>query len=467
MKQSLSRKITSIIVLTVLIAVGLVSFFSSYNIHNRFKEYIIEKQNQTINQIIAQVSLQYDIDTHSWNQDKVHEVGMIALSSGYIIKVYDNDSVSVWDAEAWDMSACVQLINDVTHRMLSSFPSQEGAFASTDYLLEYQNENVGKLTISHYGPFFYQEDDLVFINQLQLILLIIAMVSILSSVLVGLHFAKTYTKPLLITIDATKNIASGHYESKIEDTSNILEVSELIDSVNHLSKSLSQQDHIKRQISADVAHELRTPLSTLQIMVEAMLDGIISSDQKRIKSIHDEIIRLTNIVKDLEQLNQVEIFAKELDYQTFDIKELILECVSSLEIMQNEKHIVTHVNSDSIIIEADKARLNQVMYNLIVNAYKYSDEHSQLTINVQSNDAYITLIIMDTGIGIPEDSIPYLFERFYRVDSSRSRESGGSGIGLTIVKQFVEAHHGNIEVESEVGVGSTFTIVLPKRKQVK
>jgi len=157
MKQSLSRKITSIIVLTVLIAVGLVSFFSSYNIHNRFKEYIIEKQNQTINQIIAQVSLQYDIDTHSWNQDKVHEVGMIALSSGYIIKVYDNDSVSVWDAEAWDMSACVQLINDVTHRMLSSFPSQEGAFASTDYLLEYQSENVGKLTISHYGPFFYKK----------------------------------------------------------------------------------------------------------------------------------------------------------------------------------------------------------------------------------------------------------------------------------------------------------------------
>jgi len=461
MKQSLSRKLTSVIVLTVLVAVGLVSSISSYFIHDRFKDYIIDKQTQTINQIIAQVSLQYDVNRSSWDNEKVHEVGMLALYSGYIIKVYDNENISIWDAEVWDMSACVQLINDISHRMLTQFPTQKGEFVSYDYLLEYKNTDVGKVTISYFGPYFYQEDDVIFINQLQSVLLIIALISILSSVVVGVLFAKTLSRPILKTIDATKNIAQGHYGSEIEYKTNINEVSELIDSINHLSINLYEQDRIKKQITSDVAHELRTPLSTLQISVEAIMDGIIKMDDNRLKSIHDEILRLTRIVKDLEQLTQIEQLTNKLELTEFDINELIKECLKSLEFKQTSQSISIELNSIPLNIQADRSRIYQVLYNLILNAYNYSNENAKLKINVNQLDKNIVIQITDTGIGIPEESLPYIFERFYRVDSSRTRESGGSGIGLTIVKQLIEAHKGTIKVESELNVGSTFTIILP------
>lgn len=461
MKQTLSRRLTSVILLTVLIAVGLVSFFSSYFIHHQFEDYIIEKQTQTINQIVGQASLQYNTNTNSWDQEKVHEVGMYALSSGYIIKVYDKENNSIWDAEVWDMSACVQLMNDITHRMLNQFPSQEGRFISNDYLLEYKGSDIGKVTISYYGPYFYQVDDLNFINQLQSILLIIALISILSSVFVGIYFARTLTRPILKTIDATKNIASGHYNYSIDDHTNITEVSELIESINYLSKTLNEQDRIKKQITSDVAHELRTPLSTLLINIEAVRDGLVELDANRLKSLYDEVLRLTNIVKDLEQLNKLEVSSQKLDYQEFDIKELLAECIQSLEFKLKEKDINVLLNVNSSNISADRNRLYQVFYNLILNACLYSNTSSQIIINGEKKDHYITIEIKDNGIGIPEESLSYIFERFYRVDSSRNRDSGGSGIGLTIVKQFVEAHEGRVEVESEVNVGTTFTIILP------
>ena len=464
MKQSLSRKLTSVILLTVLIAVGLVSFSSSYFIHDQFKGYIIEKQTQTINQIVAQASLQYNTSTESWDQEKVHEVGMYALYSGYIIKVYDKENNSIWDAEVWDMSACVQLINDITHRMLNQFPAQEGKFISRDYLLEYKGSDVGKITISYFGPYFYQVDDLKFINQLQVILLIIAMISILSSVFVGIYFAKTLTRPILKTIDATKSIASGHYDYSIDYRTNITEVSELIDSINYLSKTLNEQDRIKKQITSDVAHELRTPLSTLLLNIEAVRDGLVDLDSNRLKSLYDEVLRLTSIVKDLEQLNKIEVSSQKLDYQMFDIKELLIECINSLNVKLDEKNIDVILKVESNQIEGDRNRLYQVFYNLILNACLYSNQNSQVFITSEIKDHYITIEVKDNGIGIPEESLPYIFERFYRVDSSRNRDSGGSGIGLTIVKQFVEAHEGRVEVESQLNVGTTFTIILPIKK---
>jgi len=386
---------------------------------------------------------------------------MLALYSGYIIKVYDNEGISIWDAEVWDMSACVQLINDISHRMLTQFPTQKGEFVAYDYLLEYKNTDVGRVTISYFGPYFYQEDDVIFINQLQSVLLVIALISILSSVVVGIFFAKTLSKPILKTIVATKNIAQGHYGDEIEYKTNITEVSELIESINHLSISLNEQDRIKKQITSDVAHELRTPLSTLQISVEAMLDGIIVMDENRLKSIHDEILRLTKIVKDLEQLTQIEQLSNKLDLTNFDLSELINECIKSLDIKRRDKSIKVNFKYELITIEGDRNRLYQVFYNLILNAYNYSNVDSTLKIELINKGKEVVVELKDTGIGIPEDSLPFIFERFYRVDSSRTRESGGSGIGLTIVKQFIESHGGSIDVESELNVGTTFTIILP------
>ena len=183
-------------------------------------------------------------------------------------------------------------------------------------------------------------------------------------------------------------------------------------------------------------------------------------DDNRLKSIHDEILRLTKIVKDLEQLTKIKQVSK-LELSTFNLNELINECLVSLDIKRNEKTIDVQMLGDLLNIEADRNRLYQVFYNLIVNSYNYSNPNSTLTIETIDKGKEVVIIVKDTGIGIPEESLPFIFERFYRVDSSRSRESGGSGIGLTLVKQFIEAHDGSIEVESEINVGTTFSIILP------
>lgn len=460
MKQTLRRQLTSSIVLTVLIAVSFVSLFSSVIIHDHFNGYIEAKQKQTIQQLVAQVAQQYDVETNRWDVENIHEIGMVALYSGYIIKVNDDEGRIIWDAELEDMSACVSIVDDVTQRMLNQFPSQSGSFSDNLYPLAIHDVRIGIVNIRHYGPVFYSVEDERFINQVQQMLWIIALSSILLSIFVGLHLAKTLSRPLTKTIDQASLIAQGNYGGLIEDDSNIEEVRSLITAVNHLSTTLADQDRLKRQLTSDVAHELRTPLSTLEISVEAALEGILVMDQQRMQGLLDEIQRLTKIVKDLDQVNRVEAFQR-LNQSSFDLKDLMEEVVRALEVQSQKKYIAVTLKGELLSVDGDRDRLMQVFYNLILNALNYSNPKSKIEIKWQKLDESIEIVIVDEGIGIPEKDIPYIFDRFYRVESSRDRIRGGSGIGLTIVKRVIDAHKGMIKVTSTENVGTTFTITLP------
>lgn len=460
MKQTLRRQLTSSIVLTVLIAVSFVSLFSSVIIHDHFNGYIEAKQKQTIQQLVAQVAQQYDVETNRWDVENIHEIGMVALYSGYIIKVNDDEGRIIWDAELEDMSACVSIVDDVTQRMLNQFPSQSGSFSDNLYPLAIHDVRIGIVNIRHYGPVFYSVEDERFINQVQQMLWIIALSSILLSIFVGLHLAKTLSRPLTKTIDQTSLIAQGNYGGLIEDDSNIEEVRSLITAVNHLSTTLADQDRLKRQLTSDVTHELRTPLSTLEISVEAALEGILVMDQQRMQGLLDEIQRLTKIVKDLDQVNRVEAFQR-LNQSSFDLKDLMEEVVRALEVQSQKKYIAVTLKGELLSVDGDRDRLMQVFYNLILNALNYSNPKSKIEIKWQKLDESIEIVIVDEGIGIPEKDIPYIFDRFYRVESSRDRIRGGSGIGLTIVKRVIDAHKGMIKVTSTENVGTTFTITLP------
>ena len=460
MKRTLRRQLTSTIVLTVLIAVSLVSLFSSFIIHDHFKAYIESKQSQTINQMVAQIAQQYEVEEERWDVDTIHEIGMVALYSGYIIHVNDNLGRLVWDAELEDMSACVSIADDVTERMLKQFPSQNGSFSDNPYPLTVQDEIIGTVNIRHYGPVFYSLEDERFINQVQQMLWIIALSSILLSSFVGLHLAKSLSRPITKSIKQTATIAEGNYGGQIEDESTIDEVRSLIAAVNHLSTTLADQDRLKKQLTSDVAHELRTPLSTLEISMEAARDGILPMDQKRMQSLLDEVQRLSKIVKDLDQLNRIEEIQR-LNISPFDLGTLLKDVVAALEIQAESKSIKITLSGEQIQMHGDRDRLNQVFYNLVLNALNYSNPNANIEIRWKQTSDTAQIIIKDEGIGIPEKDIPYIFDRFYRVESARDRIRGGSGIGLTIVKRFIEAHKGSIKVVSEENTGTTFTITLP------
>lgn len=462
MMGSLRSRLTLSFAAVALVLIAVISSLSSYFINQQFKDYITKQQQSSINEIVYSLGQQFNPNTKTWNVEYVHTIGMYALYDGYIIKVYDNNNLSVWDAEIWDMSTCVQIKEDITHKMLSKFPGSNGKFSDTNYSIELTGQQIGRVNVTYFGPYFYSDNDFNFINQLSSLLLLVAAVSLLVSIVLGYLIAKRISKPILTTILATEQISQGDYKIRIHDKSKLTEVDNLIESVNQLASSLDKQESLKKQLTSDVAHELRTPLTTLRITIEAMMDGILEPSPERLKSSYDEVLRITNIVKDLESLAILEDGNLKLDKTSVDLPDLTHQVIKKLEHQIKEKDMKVSISGSCSNVQVDPARMTQVIINLLTNAIKYMQPKGSIRIEFSETEQDVMMKIIDNGSGISHDELPYIFERFYRADKSRNRSTGGSGIGLTIVKSIILAHHGSIEVQSELGQGSTFTVVLSK-----
>ena len=445
-----------------LFLIAFISSLSSYFINQQFKLYITKQQQAFIHELIYSLGQQYDTETKSWNVDTVHTIGMYALYDGYILKVYDEMNQSVWDAEVWDMSTCIQIKDDITHSMLSKFPDSEGKFSSVDYSIVLSSTQIGRVNISYYGPYFYSENDFDFLNRLSSILLLVGLFALLLSLILGYIIARRISKPILTTIKATEQISKGEYKIRINEQSKLTEVDHLIESVNQLAVSLDKQESLKKKLTTDVAHELRTPLTTLRLNIEAMIEGLIEPSTERLKSSHEEILRIASIVTDLEKLTIIEDENLKLDKTEVDLMALSQQVVHQLQRQITEKEMVISIKGFCSKVRADASRMTQVLINLLTNALKYTPNQGMIDIVLSENEREVILSVVDNVSGIEEEDLPYIFERFYRADKSRNRLTGGSGIGLTIVKSIVLAHGGHIDVQSEIGKGSTFSVSLPK-----
>jgi len=462
MKGSLRSRLTLSIAAVALVLIAIISSLSSYFINQQFKQYITKQQQASINEIVYSLGQQYNPETKTWNVEYVHTIGMYALYDGYIIKVYDVSNKTVWDAEVWDMSTCVQIKEDITHNMLSKFPGSNGKFSATDYSIELLSQQIGRVNVTYFGPYFYSDNDFDFLNQLSSILLLVGAISLLVSLVLGYFISRRISKPILTAILATEQISQGDYKIRIQEKSKLTEVDNLIESVNQLATSLDKQESLKKQLTSDVAHELRTPLTTLRITIEAMMDGLLEPSPERLKSSYEEVLRITNIVKDLESLAIVEDGNLKLEKTDVDLAELTKQGVKKLEHHIKEKEMNVSISGSCSKVLVDSERMTQVIINLLTNAIKYTQPKGIINIEFSETDHEVVMDVVDNGSGIPKDELPYIFERFYRADKSRNRSTGGTGIGLTIVKSIVMAHGGSIEVHSEVGIGSTFTVILPK-----
>jgi signal transduction histidine kinase len=361
-----------------------------------------------------------------------------------------------------DMSLCNQVMDTISNRMKVEYPRLDGEFTSTDYPLTNNGKSVGKVSISYFGPFFLNENDLKFLHSLNTILIIIAFIALLVSLFVGHMMAKRISRPILKTVDAAKKIADGRYEIRLEEESRIKEIKLLEGSINHLAKSLETLEKLRKQLTADVAHELRTPISILQSYIEAMSDGIWEATTERLQSCQEEVSRIGKLVGDLERLTKIESENLKLDKSEVDLYSLIEKTIKSFEAEIKDKRLKVSVGGANPVLIADYDRLKQVAVNLLSNSIKYSGTDKTIHFEIFNTRDTAGFVIRDKGTGIPKEELPYIFERFYRADKSRNRATGGSGIGLTIVKAIVEAHGGRVTVESEINEGSAFTVTLPK-----
>ncbi|MCL2375538.1 MAG: ATP-binding protein [Firmicutes bacterium] len=219
-------------------------------------------------------------------------------------------------------------------------------------------------------------------------------------------------------------------------------------------KSLQKQEELRKELTADIAHELRTPLTSIGTHLEMMIEGVWDAAPERLQGCYDEVMRLGKMVEDMDILAKAESKKLKLDLEDVDLLEVAKIANKDLEIAAQRLNISVAVEGEKTIVKADRLKIQQVFINLLSNAIKYSNDGGKVGILVSDK----TFTITDNGIGIADSDLPYIFERFYRVDKSRSRTTGGTGIGLAIVRSIIKKHGGTIKAASELGKGSKFTV---------
>jgi histidine kinase len=306
-----------------------------------------------------------------------------------------------------------------------------------------------------------------FRNAVNEALLLATFAAVLVAGLTSFFVTRRVVAPVQAMTQASQRIAEGKYEERVPVHSQPGQEDELASlalSFNQMAARLEQTEAMRRQLIGDVAHELRTPLTTIKGSMEALIDGVLPADETTFQQVYREADRLQRLVHDLQELSQVEARAYELHLRPLEVGFLIQGVVSRLKSQFDEKGVALRVAShpDLPLIQADEDRITQVLTNLLGNALHYTPTGGHVEISARQEGRKIQVDVRDSGIGIPAEHLPHIFDRFYRVDKSRSRVGGGSGIGLTITKHLVEAHGGRIRAASEgLGRGSAFTLILP------
>ncbi|HID54345.1 MAG TPA: two-component sensor histidine kinase, partial [Anaerolineae bacterium] len=267
----------------------------------------------------------------------------------------------------------------------------------------------------------------------------------------------------------SRQIAQGNYGRRVTLPANrpitdLDEMGQLAHSFNQMAVQLEESDTLRRQLIGDVTHELTTPLTVIKGSMEGLIDGVLPPEPETFQQIYYEAARLQRLVTDLQELSRVESGAYELHIQPVDLATLTDSITSHLRRQFDDKgvQLQVHLPPGLLMAEIDPDRISQVLINLIGNALQHTPSGGLVDVTVQRNNNRVLFTIADTGAGIAAEHLPHLFTRFYRVDKSRARASGGSGIGLTIARHLVEAHGGQIWAESAgLGQGSQFTFFLP------
>ena len=279
-----------------------------------------------------------------------------------------------------------------------------------------------------------------------------------SLIALGLAFLLSYLltrrvlRPLVQMSDASRQIAAGNFTARVEAIRGD-EIGELGEAFNRMSDSLERLEQLRKSMVSDVAHELRTPLTNLRGYLEGLSDGVIPPDKATFEMLQQENLRLVNLVDDLGQLARADAARAFLDRRPVDLTDCIEEMLNLYRMNVDDKQIrlSTRFADDASTVPADRDKLLQAMRNLIDNCLKYTPLGGRVTITTARTAGGVRVDFVNDGPGIPPAELPYVFERFYRAEYSRSRDAGGAGIGLAIVKQLIEAHGGRVGAESTPG----------------
>lgn len=451
-----TKLIFSYVALSVFLLLSIV-FVSNYLFEKHFQNYKLNVQEQKNSEIVNHVLNEF-VKYGRPSAEFLYTLGQNSLDNGVILMVTDKFGSELFCMSKIENVQSENMLESMKHTMTKHYPNWQGEYTETIYGLSKDDVNYGKVTLGYYGPFYYSYEDVYFIDMQNRIIKFIAVGFALISIVIGYYMALKISKPIMRAAEKTRQIKGGNFAERIDMLTNTKEIDKLISDVNSLADTLEQELKTKKRMANDYAHEFKTPLTTIQSNLEGMIDGILDTSPDRLESCRDEVLRLTRMIAEIDKIATMEREPVSLNKERLNLRALIQPMLVGFDKSIAEKNITIVTQLKDTYIFADKDKITQIILNLFTNALKYTDNGGTITIKLKTRGSKAILVISDTGIGIDEADLPYIFDHLYRTDKSRARATGGSGIGLSVVKAILNAHDADIDVKSRLGYGSEFTV---------
>ncbi|KEF37566.1 signal transduction histidine kinase [Schinkia azotoformans MEV2011] len=463
MLRSLHSKLLFYFVILSILSIFLMSIAFRLSFEDCFSTYLDNRREDEITRFTNVIKDLYVMEG-SLNKRNIANSGELqtlisyqAVSEGLFYEIRNKDGIKVIDS--------MNLIKDIMGITINfenkgSVIKDLGLNSETKSLFV-NNEKIG--TVTFYYKLGYKKGEFAFKERLNKHIIAAEMTMVLISLIVSFFFSKKLTTGLRYVSNKAKELR-GNLNVRIPVKGLSEEIAAVAISINELAESLSYQEKLRKQYSSDMAHEFRTPISTLRSLIEAFQDGILQPTADKLEKCHSELMRLVRLVNEQEQLMVAENPKLKLQIEPISLYEEISNIQEIYAPGFQKKNIALEIKElpTNVKFLADRDRFNQIISNILMNCFKFTGENGQVMISANDTDDFIEIMVADNGVGISEEDLPYVFERFYRGDKSRVRQTGGSGLGLSIVKALVSAQEATITIESKEKVGTKIILRFPK-----
>ncbi|ONI45026.1 hypothetical protein AN641_00980 [Candidatus Epulonipiscioides gigas] len=440
----------------------LVSIFIN-NVMNRDFRVYIESNIKLVGQIMAsEIAANYDGAYLNVNEVKGEIIAQLELRN-YAISILDANKVPILGI---DKNTLISEINQDSKVKLDETSLQNMHYVEIELpIFDKLGNIIAFVKIGYFPSLILSNDDLIFQQKVNESIIIVSSITTIISILVAIYLTKIISKPIYQVSKTSASLIKGDYLVRYSKRSNIKEIEILRKSINNLAQRLQEEDELRKKLVSDISHEIRTPLHILQSNLEAMIDGIYPVDEEQMSYLHKEVVRFSKLLKNLDKLKGAEEYKKTLNIKPYKLNEQLEYIFNNFKILAFEKniqYILDIEKTKDIQVNIDLDAFKQIIMNILSNSFKFT-KFGEISLSTCIKTRKVVIIIKDTGIGISEKDIPYIFDRMYRADKSREKYEG-SGIGLSIVNSLIFKLDGEISVKSSEGVGTSMIISLPIAK---
>ncbi|MDD6785349.1 MAG: HAMP domain-containing sensor histidine kinase [Eggerthellales bacterium] len=444
----------AIAAMTLLVAVGVLSVVWGQH----FNSYARENARATADAAAVRIAQAYVDEGNRWTPD-------VTVAASYVSATYPGVGVVVTDSKGvvrYDSS----LGADVGSEMdgVLSLAPQSSSLAAVAYITV-DGLPIGTVRIWSFGTdSFLRKSDEVFRDNSYEAMALASIIAIALATIIGFVFARNLVSPIHTISKTAKAVKEGDLSARTGLTGED-EIARLGETFDAMAEAIETDRELEHRLTTDVAHELRTPLMAIQATVEAMIDGVYKPSEDRLNQVNSEVKRLSRLVDALLRLARLENRANPMKEEVIDVGELVTSIVNTHEAFVNDSGLtLKYEMQKNVLIKGDADMIRQATANLISNAVRYTPEGGTVTVRVKHGELMADIVVEDTGIGLSPEEARMVFSRFWRADAGRNRATGGLGVGLAVVKEIVDRHHGWVQVEGKKGEGARFTIRIPLYK---